>query len=426
MPVINGLVPRQPLLFGSSPLLGGWNHAAGLVLVHRGRDGLTSHWPPGATNRPIDWASAYLGTPPPLVNQPPVASAGVNRALDVIGTQTVQLDGSASHDPEGAPLTYVWSQVAGPAVVLSGGDTAHPSFTVAESNAPAVLRFRLSVGDGVLGSNPVDVEIVLRSVVAQQLSAPPAGGFNFANGAFEANLAWPGEPGERARVEATTNFMDWVSLGVSTVDFTRAIHLSDPAAATIPYRFYRARGVPVTTQLVYFNDFETTVGSEWSFPRSISTSPQGARRFLGQFTSVTKSLTLANLPPHTHLKVSLQLFILKSWDGNLTDFGPDRWSLSVRDGVTLIDTTFSNYDPTQGYPGGLTDNYPSKTGAEEKNTLGYTHSVLGVADAVYDLTFSFHHSQAAVIFDFRGINLQDSTDESWGIDNVRVEAINAP
>ena len=127
------------------------------------------------------------------------------------------------------------------------------------------------------------------------------------------------------------------------------------------------------------------------------------------------------------LTVSFDLFILKSWDGNSTDYGPDRFQLAVRNGTMLLDTTFSNYEPiTQGYPGTLTDSYPPKTGARESNTLGYTHPNLGVADAVYHLAFSFDHRDSSVILDFRGLNLQDNADESWGLDNVRVEAINAP
>ena len=65
-------------------------------------------------------------------------------------------------------------------------------------------------------------------------------------------------------------------------------------------------------------------------------------------------------------------------------------------------------------------------GAVEVNTLGYTHPNLGPADAVYHFTLPFNHTASSVILDFRGLNLQDIADESWGLDNVRVEAINAP
>ena len=179
-------------------------------------------------------------------------------------------------------------------------------------------------------------------------------------------------------------------------------------------------------QVVYANDFEGAVGGEWSVPQAVSTTPVGARRFLGEFGSTVATLQLANLPAHTHLSVSFDLFILKSWDGNRTDFGPDRWTLSLRDGPTLVDTTFSQ-DPTgtQGYPGSFGASYPGRTGIAEHSTLGYTFGG-ELADSVYWLKATFQHTAADVTIDFRGLNLQDISDESWGLDNVRVEAIRLP
>lgn len=79
------------------------------------------------------------------VNAPPVAAAGTDRSV-AVGTQ-VTLDGSGSKDPDNgpAPLSYVWTQVAGPAVVLTGADTAKATFAAATAG---VYIFKLSVGDG--------------------------------------------------------------------------------------------------------------------------------------------------------------------------------------------------------------------------------------------------------------------------------------
>lgn len=51
------------------------------------------------------------------VQAAPVAIAGPD-ILDQIEGALVQLDGSASHDTGGLPLTYLWAQTAGPVAVL--------------------------------------------------------------------------------------------------------------------------------------------------------------------------------------------------------------------------------------------------------------------------------------------------------------------
>lgn len=91
-------------------------------------------------------------------------------------------------------------------------------------------------------------------------------------------------------------------------------------------------------QLVYTNDFEDPADPlvEWS-TQATDTTPEGDRRFLGQVASETVELTLTDLPPHTNVTVSFDLYIINSWDGN---FGPDLWEFSVTGGPTLLHTTF--------------------------------------------------------------------------------------
>ena len=180
--------------------------------------------------------------------------------------------------------------------------------------------------------------------------------------------------------------------------------------------------LPQTT--VYTNDFETTVGAEWS-STSVSTTPLGGRSFLGRFAgNDSVRLSLSDLPSHDTVTVSFELFIIHSWDGNgaLTS-GPDVWNLTA-DGSTLLNTTFSNRDfagDTQAYPGSYPGNSnPARTGAAENNTLGYF--IFGrTMDSVYELSFTFGHSASSLNLDFSGIGLQHIGDEGWGLDNLEIK-----
>ena len=72
---------------------------------------------------------------------------------------------------------------------------------------------------------------------------------------------------------------------------------------------------------VYYNDFQGAIGGEWS-QTSITAVPNpdyaGNRKFLGEFGNNVVSLTLNNLPTHTQLSLSFQLYLIRSWDGNDT------------------------------------------------------------------------------------------------------------
>lgn len=80
------------------------------------------------------------------VNQAPVAEAGPDQTVQE--GSPVQLDGSASYDPDIETLTYHWQQSGGPPVTLTGLNTATPTFTAPTVGpAGATLAFELRVTD---------------------------------------------------------------------------------------------------------------------------------------------------------------------------------------------------------------------------------------------------------------------------------------
>ena len=82
------------------------------------------------------------------INSPPVANAGPDQTVAELST--VNLDGSASQDPDGDIFSYAWQQTGGPNVTLSDATAATPSFTSPDVAAatPEVLSFELTVDDG--------------------------------------------------------------------------------------------------------------------------------------------------------------------------------------------------------------------------------------------------------------------------------------
>ncbi len=94
------------------------------------------------------------------LNEPPLASAGADQSARV--ADTVTLDGTASSDPNGEILGFAWTQLSGPALTLSGADTAQPTFvvpaiTVGES---ALLEVMVSDPRGGRATDQVTVQLL--------------------------------------------------------------------------------------------------------------------------------------------------------------------------------------------------------------------------------------------------------------------------
>jgi len=105
------------------------------------------------------------------INSAPVADAGPDQAITVIGTP-ITLTGGGSYDPDGDPLIYQWSFTAFPGdtpPTLTGADTATPGFTAA---AHFDYRLKLVVRDGWADSEPAYVNIKFTNVTPVANAGP--------------------------------------------------------------------------------------------------------------------------------------------------------------------------------------------------------------------------------------------------------------
>ncbi len=102
--------------------------------------------------------------PAPPGNIKPVADAGTDQS-DVIQGTVVELDGSASFDPKGNPLTYMWTmktKPAGSTATLSSATAQKPTFTVDKAE---IYTVELIVNNGKVDSVSSVVNITVNANV---------------------------------------------------------------------------------------------------------------------------------------------------------------------------------------------------------------------------------------------------------------------
>jgi len=187
-----------------------------------------------------------------------------------------------------------------------------------------------------------------------------------------------------------------------------------------------------------------SVPVKWSKTTTTQT-PAGKKTLHGPFNNDLVTVTAENLPAHEWLQITVELAVLRTWDGSvpITEepdaTGPDYFSISLSGGPTLVYTTFSNLGEDvfeenarfQNFPSLIPgDRLPARSGAQEKNTLGYefTRSTTGVAykmDTTYRISLLVPHKDAKAAIDLAAMDLQAADDESWGVLDVQVQPLAA-
>ena len=94
-----------------------------------------------------------------VVNRAPLASSPA--ALTVAASSLLALDGSASSDPDGDPLTFHWTQTGGTTVTLSPDGAGRAVFT--SPAAAATLTFSLVVNDGEASSGAAVTTVAVQA-----------------------------------------------------------------------------------------------------------------------------------------------------------------------------------------------------------------------------------------------------------------------
>jgi hypothetical protein len=108
-------------------------------------------------------------------NLMPVANAGEDKSA--LENTVCNLNGSASHDPEGFPVTYQWTAPTG--IQLSDPASANPFFTCPNVSENTDLIFSLIVNDGTFNSEPDYIRVRVLPVLPVQNLHQETGTLNF-------------------------------------------------------------------------------------------------------------------------------------------------------------------------------------------------------------------------------------------------------
>lgn len=268
-------------------------------------NGTTYYFRLSATNS----AGTQLGTIESFstANPPPVANAGPDQSI--IQGKTVTLDGSGS-SAVFPPITYLWQQVAGTTVTLSGTTSATPTFTAPTVTPDGeVLRFQLTVTDANLltASDNVDITSLwgfsddfstdttsLYAATSVDLAGNPAGSSTFT---YDAG-------GERVQVLTADNF---------GLIFSRSLPANDNGVFSIdffPRQTYPTGGGIWIRLMQDANNFYEVAAFEWDNPLAPGELPRVTKWVGGvavdnvAFTNINNYISQDPNPTQYHVTIT--------------------------------------------------------------------------------------------------------------------------
>ena len=192
---------------------------------------------------------------------------------------------------------------------------------------------------------------------------------------------------------------------------------------------------------IYGNDFET---GDYTGLTGVFISRFDNSLMMGPFNNSGFRLTLNDLPAHDFIRVTFDLYIHDSWEGNSNDSGTgeldhDAWFIEFEPDENIdpadkiiFETTFANtlcipaWCFNQSYPNPFPSNNDARTGARQKVLNGrclWQDTPNGTS--VYKINKVFPHTRTSTVISIYDELKQDAPfsplcEESWSLDNLAV------
>src|SRR6266480_2141425 len=197
------------------------NSKMSFVAPDVGAGGGVAHFKLTVSDGHIPPSTATVAVNITYVNQPPTANAGNEQNLSE--GDTVNLSGSGS-DPDNNPLTFMWSYVSGPAIILNvdPSDSSKATFLAPQVLcAGDIVVMKLTVDDGFGGIATQDVNIN----VANVNHAPTADA-----GGNQTNIS----EGGAVELHGTGDDTDTEEASDLTFQWTQVPQIGEPAVTLLP------------------------------------------------------------------------------------------------------------------------------------------------------------------------------------------------
>jgi PKD repeat protein len=184
-------------------------------------------------------------------------------------------------------------------------------------------------------------------------------------------------------------------------------------------------GGPIVYTVNHSNNFQSSIGSAWSFPAISPANEPTINEYngdsvLGFLTNQQAVYTQNGLSAHEYVKVEFDLYLHDTWDGNDPSTGVDSWKMDV-DGSSVINTTFSNFSyRTQAYPNNAPAVNANFTGSVNSSLPARCNLGGGAPSSKYRISKIVPHNASSISIVLEALGLEELCNESWSIDNFQL------